>query len=129
MKTTLKNTYIKLFTCQLFYNSPRTRFLCQPAGILVTKSKKESIPQLTVTEKSPVGLVHIIKDENAFQQYKAEQTAPINTLYDNSFKETKAVIVDFGEHITGCFSFSTELLKSRGRRTGTLQTDIRRSSF
>ena len=111
MKTTLKTLILDCLLASCFITVHGQDFYASQRASWLQKAK-ESIPQLTVTEKKPVGLVHIIKDENAFQQYKAEQTAPINTLYDNSFKETKAVIVDFGEHITGSFSFSTELLKA-----------------
>ena len=111
MKTTLKTLILNCLLASCFITVHGQDFYASQRASWLQKAK-ESIPQLTVTEKKPIGLVHIIKDENAFQQYKAEQTAPINTLYDNSFKETKAVIVDFGEHITGSFSFSTELLKA-----------------
>lgn len=111
MKTTLK----KLFLCGFLVNSLLAAygqdFYASQRASWAEKAE-QSIPRLTVTEKKPVALVNIVKDETAFQQYKAVQTAPINKLYDSSFKETKSVIVDFGEHITGSFSFSTDLLRA-----------------
>ena len=86
MKTTLKTLILNCLLASCFITVHGQDFYASQRASWLQKAK-ESIPQLTVTEKKPVGLVHIIKDENAFQQYKAEQTAPINTLYDNSFKE------------------------------------------
>jgi len=111
MKTTLK----KLFLCGFLVNSLLAAYgqdFYAPQRASWAGKAEQSIPRLTVTEKKPVALVNIVKDETAFQQYKAVQTAPINKLYDSSFKETKSVIVDFGEHITGSFSFSTDLLRA-----------------
>lgn len=111
MKTTLK----KLFLCGFLVNSLLAAYgqdFYAPQRASWAENAEQSIPRLTVTEKKPVALVNIVKDETAFQQYKAVQTAPINKLYDSSFKETKSVIVDFGEHITGSFSFSTDLLRA-----------------
>lgn len=111
MKTTLK----KLFLCGFLVNSLLAAYgqdFYAPQRASWAEKAEQSIPRLTVTEKKPVALVNIVKDETAFQQYKAVQTAPINKLYDSSFKETKSVIVDFGEHITGSFSFSTDLLRA-----------------
>ena len=79
MKTTLKTLILNCLLASCFITVHGQDFYASQRASWLQKAK-ESIPQLTVTEKKPVGLVHIIKDENAFQQYKAEQTAPINLL-------------------------------------------------
>ena len=111
MKTTLKRLLLNCLLTSCFITAYGQDFYAPQRASWAEKAE-QSIPRLTVTEKKPVALVNIVKDETAFQQYKAVQTAPINKLYDSSFKETKSVIVDFGEHITGSFSFSTDLLRA-----------------
>lgn len=111
MKTTLKRLLLNCLLTSCFITAYGQDFYASQRASWAEKAE-QSIPRLTVTEKKPVALVNIVKDETAFQQYKAVQTAPINKLYDSSFKETKSVIVDFGEHITGSFSFSTDLLRA-----------------
>ena len=111
MKTTLKRLLLNCLLTSCFITAYGQDFYASQRASWAEKAE-QSIPRLTVTEKKPVVLVNIVKDETAFQQYKAVQTAPINKLYDSSFKETKSVIVDFGEHITGSFSFSTDLLRA-----------------
>ena len=111
MKTTLKRLLLNCLLTSYFITAYGQDFYAPQRASWAEKAE-QSIPRLTVTEKKPVALVNIVKNETAFQQYKAVQTAPINKLYDSSFKETKSVIVDFGEHITGSFSFSTDLLRA-----------------
>ena len=111
MKTTLKRLLLNCLLTSYFITAYGQDFYAPQRASWAEKAE-QSIPRLTVIEKKPVALVNIVKNETAFQQYKAVQTAPINKLYDSSFKETKSVIVDFGEHITGSFSFSTDLLRA-----------------
>lgn len=62
-------------------------------------------PVLKKTVHHPVQEVEIVKDNNAFQGYKAVKTGDIADLYRKSFKQKKEVIVDFGEHLVGNVSF------------------------
>lgn len=111
----MKTHLLRVFICCLLINSLTANaqdfYASQRASWL--QKAEQSIPKLNVTVKQPVSLVQIVKDETAFQQYKAVAVAPIDTLYGNSFKGMPSVIVDFGEHITGSFSFSTQLLRSQ----------------
>ncbi len=67
-----------------------------------------STPKLIETVKAPVSLVTLVKDEKVFQHWKAVKSDPVDTLYSKSFKKQSGVVVDFGEHLTGYFSFSLE---------------------
>ncbi|HRI19834.1 MAG TPA: hypothetical protein PLA68_02720 [Panacibacter sp.] len=67
-------------------------------------------PKLIETIKQPVSLVTLVKDENVFQQWKAVKSYPVDSLYQQSFKKQSGVVVDFGEHLTGYFTFSIEEL-------------------
>lgn len=62
-------------------------------------------PQIKTSIHHPISEVEIVKDANAFQGYKAVETGNINSLYTESFKKKKEVIIDFGEHLVGKVSF------------------------
>ncbi|MDP4205616.1 MAG: glycoside hydrolase [Bacteroidota bacterium] len=63
-------------------------------------------PQLTEMIKHPSRLVHTVEDKTSFQGWKAVDSAPMDSLYKNAFTKDRAVIIDFGEHLTGYFSFT-----------------------
>ena len=63
-------------------------------------------PKLIITEKKPLHVVNVSPDEYAFQKWKVTNIHPIDTLYNMPFRLKKEVIIDFGEHMTGNFSFS-----------------------
>lgn len=67
---------------------------------------KENIPELSVTEKRPVGVVSVVEDKTAYQHWKAIPVSGMDRFYRQTFQQKSAVIVDFGEHITGYVSFS-----------------------
>lgn len=69
---------------------------------------EQTQPQLVESIKHPVSLVSLVKDERVFQHWKAAKSNPIDSLYSQSFKKQSGVVVDFGEHLTGYFSFSLE---------------------
>ena len=72
---------------------------------------EQNKPQLTETVKKPVAIVSLQKDEQAFQGWKAIPSGPMEPLYLNSFKKQSGVIVDFGGHLTGYFSFTLKALQ------------------
>jgi len=63
-------------------------------------------PELIITEKEPLQVINVVPSENAFQKWKVLNINPIDSLYEAPFREKKEVIIDFGEHMTGHFSFS-----------------------
>src|SRR6188768_3380901 len=65
-------------------------------------------PVLTTTVKKPTAIVSIVKDEAAYQGWKATPLHPADFLYQGSFKNKSGIIADFGEHLTGYFTFSLE---------------------
>jgi len=69
---------------------------------------QSSIPKLTETVKSPKGVVTVGKDASAYQGWKVVSMNPIDSLYSGSFKKKSGIVLDFGEHLTGYFSFSVE---------------------
>ena len=51
-------------------------------------------------------VVDIVPDTQSFQKYKAVDVSPIDSLYSMPFRLKKEITIDFGEHLTGYFSFS-----------------------
>ena len=72
------------------------------------QNAEQSKPRLIETNRQPVSLVIPVKDEKAFQHWKMVSSKPVDSLYNNSFKKQSGVVADFGEHLTGYFSFSLE---------------------
>lgn len=69
-------------------------------------------PTLTTRTKLPVRLVTMVRDPAAFQGWKAVPAGPVDSLYRGSFKKKSGMVVDFGEHLTGTYSFSVQALHS-----------------
>jgi len=65
-----------------------------------------SKPKLNELEKKPVGLVRLQADPSAFQGWKTVPAGKIEDLYAQSFKRQSDVVVDFGEHLTGYYTFT-----------------------
>lgn len=84
---------------QDFYQDQRAGWLQKAA---------QTQPKLIETMKQPVSLVTLVKDDNVFQDWKVVPSMPVDSLYYNSFKKKSGAVVDFGEHLTGYFTFSVE---------------------
>src|SRR4051794_39895967 len=65
-------------------------------------------PQQTETVKQPVSLVTLVKDTAAFQDWKAVNSMPVDSLYQSSFKTKSGIVADFGEHVTGYYTFTVK---------------------
>jgi len=74
------------------------------------KKAEEAKPELHQTIKQPLRVVHLTEDASSFQGWKTYGNGNIDELYSSSFKEMKETVVDFGEHLTGHFSFQVKAL-------------------
>lgn len=72
----------------------------------------ENMPELTETTVLPKCLVRSEKDPSAFQGWKMVRSGEMSELYDNSFKTIREAIVDFGEHLTGYFTFTVDYMNN-----------------
>ncbi|MDR0394629.1 MAG: glycoside hydrolase [Tannerella sp.] len=66
----------------------------------------ENIPVLKETVMRPQGIVNIVEDANSFQGWKAGPSVSIEEFYKASLKSRSGIIIDFGEHLTGYFTFT-----------------------
>ena len=73
---------------------------------------EENKPKLIEVKKHPVSIVTTVKDANSFQGWKTEIKGKPEELFASSFKKQSGVILDFGEHLTGNFTFSVNSLNS-----------------
>lgn len=69
-------------------------------------------PTLKSENKYPRQTVKIIEDKNAYQGYKIVPNGTIETFYTTSIKKQSGIIIDFGEHLTGYFTFALSPLNS-----------------
>lgn len=68
---------------------------------------QESTPVLKETVVEPVGMVRSVRDSSAFQGWRMESAGDMQQFYTITYKKgAPAVIIDFGRHVTGYFSFS-----------------------
>ena len=71
---------------------------------------EEAKPALHETIVHPISIVKAVANKNAYQGWRYEKQDEIEKLYTTNFKELKSVTVDFGKHLTGYFSFHTQIL-------------------
>lgn len=67
-------------------------------------------PALVYKECYPLRVVNAVKDEKAYQGWRMEECGPVYPLFNESLKNQSGIILDFGEHMTGDFTFSLKLL-------------------
>jgi len=60
----------------------------------------------------PICLVKSVPDSNAFQGWKMQKSADMDSLYNVLLKVRKQVVADFGRHLTGYFSFKINPISS-----------------
>ena len=66
---------------------------------------QENMPVLSETIKQPKEIVSIVKDDAAYQGWKVIPQSPVQDFYKASLKSQSGSIIDFGEHLTGYFTF------------------------
>ncbi len=73
---------------------------------------KATQPTLSTTEKRPLAVVTISKNEKSFQGYSVNAKERTDSFYISSMKKQSGVILDFGEHLTGLVTFKIEDLQA-----------------
>ncbi|HEY3370230.1 MAG TPA: hypothetical protein VGK10_05235 [Prolixibacteraceae bacterium] len=68
-------------------------------------------PKLTETIVHPTSIVKLVEDKASFQGWKTEPVSKADEIYKTSFKNIKSVVVDFGNHYTGYFTFKLGVLR------------------
>ena len=68
------------------------------------RKAEQAKPTLISRICKPTAKAEVVKDSASYQGWKVVKTDSPDRLYRVSLKETKSMIADFGEHITGTFS-------------------------
>ena len=69
-------------------------------------------PVLKYQTLKPLLTVKAVKDDNAFQGWRYEQSGdPQTELYGKNFKDVEEITLDFGRHMVGYFKFHTKTLR------------------
>lgn len=76
------------------------------------KTAEDNKPELLTAIKSPLALTAVTADAAAFQGYKAVQGGSIKDFYAGSLIKQSGTVLDFGEHLTGYFTFSLKTINS-----------------
>jgi len=63
-------------------------------------------PELCSTVRDPSAVIEVQKDASAFQGWKAANPVPVDSVCNRPLLPGDSFILDFGEHLTGYFSFS-----------------------
>ena len=73
---------------------------------------EKTTPVLNEELRRPVAIVKAVNDSNAFQGWRFENTGePVSAAYEHDMVPLGNITVDFGEHLTGYFSFRVKTLK------------------
>jgi alpha-L-rhamnosidase len=86
---------------QDFYSGKSSRWL-QIAAV--------TQPKLVSSIKKPQSIVGISKDDKAFQGWKINSIAGIDSFYSTSMKKQSGITLDFGEHLTGFVTFKIDVI-------------------
>lgn len=114
----VRNVFFLLAIC--FFAGPvnaQDVFATQRKGWL--QKAEQNKPVLTETIRRPASLVLLVHDSSIFQGWKTVPGKALDSLYEQSFKKQSGLVLDFGEHLTGSFSFS--LKARRGTPDGPLR--------
>jgi len=65
-----------------------------------------AVPELFSTVKNPVVVIEVQKDMSSFQGWKAVRTVAVDSVCNCPLLPGDSFILDFGEHLTGYFTFS-----------------------
>ena len=69
-----------------------------------------SKPMLIETVKTPQRMVSLKQNAQAWQGWEAVEAGDMETFYQTSLKKQPEIVVDFGEHLTGYFSCTLDLI-------------------
>ena len=76
------------------------------------KKSELNKPKLNLAMKKPKQIVKIVKSDDAYQGWEPVKIGEMDSFYKSSFKEHSGIIIDFGEHMTGHFTFSLSPIKT-----------------
>ena len=76
------------------------------------RKAEEAKPELISKVYRPLYLVHPVEDERAYQGWKMEKTAELSSYIGTNMRDVPDVMLDFGRHVTGYFTFRIRTLRA-----------------
>lgn len=76
------------------------------------RKAEEAKPELTSKIFRPLCLVQPVEDENAYQGWRIEKTGELSSYIGTNMREVPDVMLDFGRHMTGYFTFRIKTLRA-----------------
>ena len=76
------------------------------------RKAEEAKPELISKVYRPLCLVQPVEDEAAYQGWKIEKTGELSSYIGTNMREVPDVMLDFGRHMTGYFTFRIKTLRA-----------------
>ena len=76
------------------------------------RKAEEAKPELISKVYRPLCLVQTVEDEAAYQGWKIERTGELSSYIGTNMREVPDVMLDFGRHMTGYFTFRIKTLRA-----------------
>lgn len=109
MKTKLTALFASLILSVAFVSAQESDvFMEYRAGWM--RKAEEAKPELTQKVYRPLYLVQPVEDSSAYQGWRIDKTGEMSSYYGVSLKQKPDVMVDFGRHMTGYFTFKVKTL-------------------
>lgn len=103
----MKNRFLVLFSLILSLNLAlaHSQFPPDYDRLAWLETAEQLKPELSSILIHPVSVVSLIENPGAFQGWEATKVGPTDSLYASPFNQIQSIVLDFGDHYTGYFSF------------------------
>lgn len=106
----MKRIIVAVITAYLFTASLSAQDIFADRRADWARKAEEAKPVLTEKVYRPLYLVQPVADADAYQGWRIEKTGELSSYYGSSLKQHPDVMVDFGRHMTGYFTFKVKTL-------------------
>ena len=109
-KFILSNLLLAFLTCSATASGDEPDYYGKRAEWL--RKAEEAKPELSSKTYRPLYLVQPVEDETAYQEWRIEKTDELSSYIGTNMREVPDVMLDFGRHMTGYFTFRIKTLRA-----------------
>ena len=109
-KFILSNILLAFLTCSATASGYEPDYYGKRAEWL--RKAEEAKPELSSKTYRPLYLVQPVEDETAYQEWRIEKTDELSSYIGTNMREVPDVMLDFGRHMTGYFTFRIKTLRA-----------------
>ena len=109
-KFILSNLLLAFLTCSATASGYEPDYYGKRAEWL--RKAEEAKPELSSKTYRPLYLVQPVEDETAYQGWRIEKTGELSSYIGTNMREVPDVMLDFGRHMTGYFTFRIKTLRA-----------------